>query len=110
VCRPGRGYGQHDPLVEYKRESLETFRNMENSILHNAANMLYNSLESAVVNSGANSQTTSSQITVQAKAFTAEPEIDLQKIKNSGIKLDEINRNDMCPCGSGKKYKKCHGK
>jgi preprotein translocase subunit SecA len=105
-----RGYGQHDPLVEYKRESLETFRNMENSILHNAANMLYNSLESAVVNSGANSQTTSSQITVQAKAFTAEPEIDLQKIKNSGIKLDEINRNDMCPCGSGKKYKKCHGK
>jgi preprotein translocase subunit SecA len=87
-----RGYGQHDPLVEYKREGLHRFRELEQSIIAAAANFLYNSLSESL-NGGVN--------------ISAPVAINLKDIK----KIDDIKigRNDSCPCGSGKKYKKCFG-
>ncbi len=103
-----RGYGQHDPLVEYKKESLDLFKAMEYSIVKNSANMLENSLQSAVIDSGTISLSPS--VPVAENNFSAQPVLTLEQVKNSGKNIGEIGRNDVCPCGSGKKYKKCHGK
>lgn len=98
-----RGYGQHDPLVEYKRESLRLFKQMEQSINTSVSNYLFYSLKEGVKNfregittsGGVKSSKTGSLPANQASVI-------------DGAK--EIGRNDPCPCGSGKKFKKCHGK
>jgi preprotein translocase subunit SecA len=91
-----RGYGQHDPLVEYKREGLRLFRDLEQSILATAANFLVHSLKESLKNQGFLSQ----DVSTPAPAV-----INLEQLKDQ----KEVGRNDLCPCGSGKKYKKCHG-
>jgi preprotein translocase subunit SecA len=84
-----RAYGQRDPLVEYKKEALIMFK----ELLDNYERMLVESIMHASINiQGASKQ-------MQAVAENRE---------NAGPK-DEIGRNDLCPCGSGKKYKKCCG-
>ncbi len=85
-----RGYGQHDPLVEYKRESLRLFKEMNVAIEKSIADFLYHSLKEGVNNYNNGVR-------------------EIEVTKNSEP-VKEIGRNDLCPCGSGKKYKKCHGK
>ena len=75
-----RAYGQKDPLVEYKREALEGFDNFHKLFRINLFQYLLN-------------------IRQQGHQH--------QMITDAGEK--KIGRNDPCPCGSGKKYKKCHG-
>jgi len=83
-----RAYGQRDPLVEYKNEGLRMFRQMEDSIKRTLAEM--------VLRMGP-------QIAASQKK-----QIDMPTgAPRSGA---QVGRNDPCPCGSGKKYKKCHGK
>ena len=95
-----RGYGQHDPLVEYKREGLRLFKELQYSIIKTSAEFLLSSLkESLKGNSFLNEENT-----IPAANNTININ-DIQQIKN----LKEVGRNDTCPCGSGKKYKKCHG-
>ncbi len=90
-----RAYGQRDPLVEYKKEGLRLFKEMEENIRNGVLNMM-----------------TKVDVTVASQ----NSEIEKQAIKITGSdvseykKTDEVGRNDMCPCGSGKKFKKCHGK
>ncbi|MEK7575687.1 MAG: preprotein translocase subunit SecA [Patescibacteria group bacterium] len=85
-----RAYGQRDPLIEYKNESLRLFRELEASINEKIIEMTVKiSSQSPVVSS-------------QTKNIG---NLELG-IKNSSGKA---GRNDPCPCGSGKKYKKCHG-
>ncbi len=82
-----RAYGQRDPLVEYKRDGLRFFREMESSIARQIAEFVV-AFDSDVSASFIKSDVSPS--TVSPKAA--------------------VGRNDPCPCGSGKKYKKCHGK
>ncbi len=99
-----RSYGQRDPLVEYKREGLSLFKEMQGAI---------------------NAQVISLLPHIGAGAFVAEEEKLKEtqkgmkmagaegKSDNSPVQIkdkNEVGRNDPCPCGSGKKYKKCHGK
>ncbi len=96
-----RGYGQHDPLVEYKRESLRLFKSMEHSISLSVSNYLLYSLKEGIKNykqgiQGGNRVT-------EVRAVNPEMSKFAENIKASG----EIGRNDLCPCGSGKKWKKC---
>jgi preprotein translocase subunit SecA len=93
-----RGYGQHDPLVEYKREGLAMFKQLEQSIRSTAANFLYHSLKESVT-------LLDSGVVVQSQPVNQINLEDLPKIDTS-----KTGRNDSCPCGSGKKYKHCHGK
>jgi preprotein translocase subunit SecA len=90
-----RAYGQRDPLVEYKREGLRLFKEMEAAVQAQVRSLL-----------------------PHIGATVARPEtIKLQEVRNdaeaitentSSIpKSSEPGRNDPCPCGSGKKYKKC---
>jgi preprotein translocase subunit SecA len=89
-----RAYGQHDPLVEYRHEASRLFRDFwvnYNAMVFMNIFRLANTPAVAVQN--------------QPKISLA-PNISAPK----DPKFDHIGRNDLCPCGSGKKYKKCHGK
>ncbi|MEW5907977.1 MAG: preprotein translocase subunit SecA [Patescibacteria group bacterium] len=88
-----RAYGQRDPLVEYKNEGLRIFRQMEFSINHMIGQMATK---------------------IEIKKENSKSEIlNSKQIPNTKYQIQntsrsKIGRNDPCPCGSGKKYKKCH--
>ncbi len=101
-----RGYGQKDPLQEYKREGFELFQGMVETIQRDVLKKLF-------------------RVQIQEQEETPR-EIDIERLekkrrmvisrgegqKNRTVKRSEpkVGRNDPCPCGSGKKYKKCHGR
>lgn len=89
-----RAYGQRDPLVEYKKDGLRFFRNMEASIGRQIAELIVSLDMSALMSFKA------SAIEAEAKAISDanRPEV---------LDGPKIGRNDPCPCGSGKKWKKC---
>ena len=98
-----RGYGQKDPLIEYKREGFDMFSSMMDRIKSDVLERLFR---------------------VQAVKGEQQPPTSIpapppRMILNRGEEpaapstvqrqADKVGRNDPCPCGSGKKYKKCHG-
>ncbi len=99
-----RAYGQRDPLVEYKREGLQLFKEMESSIIHT----IIESLPS--INAPLQAEAPLKTVAIHADASDSLNKKETNK--NSPVVNTEntVGRNDLCPCGSGKKYKKCHGK
>ncbi len=93
-----RAYGQREPLVEYKKDGLRFFKNMEVSIARQIAEFII------ALNMEALSSFKTAPITVEAREVS-----DVSSRPAISPKA-EVGRNDLCPCGSGKKYKKCHGK
>ncbi len=91
-----RAMGQRDPLVEYQREGFDMFSEMVDGVKRDSVRYLFHAQiakqeekpKVQVASSGGGPSTSSSG----AQAYS-----------------DKIGRNDPCPCGSGKKYKKCHG-
>lgn len=83
-----RGYGQKDPLIEYKNESYNMFQKLLGAIQSEIVNNFF-------------------KVTI-----TQNPPVDAEERKTRLEKPDKskIGRNDPCWCGSGKKYKKCHGR
>jgi preprotein translocase subunit SecA len=98
-----RAYGQRDPLVEYKKEGLRLFKDMQESVNAEILRLLPH------VGAGAFAQEEEKLKETQKgmKLAGAEGKTDGNA---SSKKKDEVGRNDPCPCGSGKKYKKCCGK
>ena len=98
-----RGYGQKDPLIEYKNESYRMFKMLLAAIDSEILNLVY---KVEITN---NAPTTDTQVTrAVAKENTKGP---IEKRGDSNkLSSKNIGRNELCPCGSGKKYKKCHGK
>ncbi len=105
-----RGYGQRDPLNEYKRESFELFDEMkthfEDTVVRNLFRIEPVSEEEMAQRQQqmverARRRMQSQQLSAPAKTTQPVP----KTIRN----VDKVGRNDPCPCGSGKKYKKCHG-
>ena len=97
-----RAMAQRDPLVEYQREGYELFAAMMDGIKEEIAGFLFN-VEVTVESSE-----------VQAKGIEAKPvsPIGLQYSaadENGNVTKNDVSRNAPCPCGSGKKYKRCHG-
>jgi preprotein translocase subunit SecA len=103
-----RAYGQRDPLVEYKREGLRLFKEMEQSVDHEIIRIL--TQVQGQVDTGSTNQVIELKQTADGLAggFVGAVPSDVSQVSVSGS--DKIGRNDPCPCGSGKKYKKCHGK
>lgn len=93
-----RAYGQRDPLVEYKREGLRLFKEMQVVI----DNQILNLLPHIAAQVAAPEQVRLQEVRNEAQEITKADE-------SKAIKKQEVGRNDPCPCGSGKKYKKCHG-
>ncbi|MEK7598618.1 MAG: preprotein translocase subunit SecA [Patescibacteria group bacterium] len=113
-----RGYGQRDPLIEYKREAFSMFsglmENVRSSIVHTIfrINVVQPGVrEAAPKNLKYSGPTEVEQFSSYAKA-SADKGADEKSETNQQpfINKDKVGRNDPCPCGSGKKYKKCHGK
>ncbi len=91
-----RAYGQREPIVEYKKDGLAMFKEMEEAFKEQVFSLI-------------------GTITEPAKAETTVPKEILltsytEPSELGGPKEKNVGRNSPCPCGSGKKYKKCHGK
>jgi preprotein translocase subunit SecA len=148
-----RGYGQHDPLVEYKRESFNLFEEMMQHFEEDTVRYLYmmrvvdeNGDEisyAATVGGGAQVRPSLGAAEVAQRAaapadgdgraprkmqtslddvekqFQRRKQRELEQARMAGagaantvqqvVRGEKVGRNDPCPCGSGKKYKKCHG-
>jgi preprotein translocase subunit SecA len=104
-----RGYGQKDPLIEYKREGFDLFAGMMERIKSDTLDRLFH--VQAVRHEGEQPAPPPQSIMSRPQARMTlnrgeEPvttQAPVQRTEN------KVGRNDPCPCGSGKKYKKCHG-
>jgi preprotein translocase subunit SecA len=128
-----RGYGQHDPLVEYKRESFEMFEDMMRRFQEETVRYLYLmqviepgapqvTVEAGGDGDGAGRRRRAAATSVDEleEAFQRRKRRELEQARMAGSgdyqpvqqrvrSGAKIGRNDPCPCGSGKKYKKCCG-
>jgi preprotein translocase subunit SecA len=109
-----RGYGQRDPLVEYKREAFRMFNELLAMIDRQVVYTVYK-IGFAVQAQEAQSLLTRRGLTVSAPAKTSddlhagEGSEDAKAAATSIEGEEKLGRNDPCYCGSGKKFKKCHG-
>ncbi|MEI8327954.1 MAG: preprotein translocase subunit SecA [Candidatus Taylorbacteria bacterium] len=120
-----RAYGQRDPLVEYKKEGLRLFKEMQNAMQAQIVRLLPNIVpvmngQQVTQGSGSGKGAGKNAVAGQAgiKSELREIHENAQMIgagdgsgdgSSSAVKEPEAGRNDPCPCGSGKKFKKCHG-
>ena len=145
-----RGYGQHDPLVEYKRESFDMFEEMMQRFQEETVRYLYlmqilerppdsvplprgpQGMSEQTLEAGAPSVITGGQggngrpprqiatsVDEIEEAFQRKKKRELEQARMAGAgdmqvqqvvrSGEKVGRNDPCPCGSGKKYKKCCG-
>ena len=92
-----RGYGQQDPLRAYTVEGFDLFNKMLQNIDQEITLFL---VKSEISQNQERQEISKSKMTNDGKV----------KLKNKPKKTEKVGRNDMCPCGSGKKYKQCCGK
>lgn len=116
-----RGYGQVDPLVEYKREGRKLFDDLELSIWNNAVdrlskiqvNVVYENPIEKVVSQSNTEEVFQKDINYgvldEANASASSDQLmDRQNAQQTVVKAPRPGRNEKCWCGSGKKYKNCH--
>ncbi len=94
-----RAYGQREPIVEYKKDGLMMFKEMEETFKEQAASLI------ATMNTEGHVHVKAEETGPKQTLVTSHTEPS----EVSGKTEKEVGRNDPCPCGSGKKYKKCHG-
>ena len=99
-----RAMAQRDPLVEYQREGYELFAAMMDAIKEELASLVFN-VEVTVEGDGS---------AIEAKGISNKPAqvTPLQYTaadENGVVTSGDVSRNSPCPCGSGKKFKRCHG-
>ncbi len=146
-----RGYGQHDPLVEYKRESFDMFEEMMKKFQEETVRYLYLMqilerppdagamgapggggpelqgpdagvplLRAGSGGNGRPPRQVATSVDELEEAFQRKKRRELEQARMAGggeqrtvqqvvRGAEKVGRNDPCPCGSGKKYKKCHG-
>jgi len=94
-----RAYGQREPIVEYKKEGLYMFKEMEKAFKEQVISLI----------SSMNTEKTSGLVKEESTPRQTLVTSHTEPSEISGKKEKTVGRNDPCPCGSGKKYKKCHG-
>jgi preprotein translocase subunit SecA len=107
------GYGQKDPLVEYKKQSFDLFQEMLDRIDTNTIRSLFN----LQIVSGDPPETVRRRAPLRPSPLTftgpnqgaAPAGEEAGRTKTVVRDQPKVGRNQLCPCGSGKKYKKCHG-
>jgi preprotein translocase subunit SecA len=137
-----RGYGQHDPLVEYKRESFDMFEAMMERFEEETVRYLYlmqvieapsrapqhaisagdfetNDQAVAAFSTAARRNRATTSMDDMEEAFQRRKRRELEQARMAGagdagtvqqvVRGEKVGRNNPCPCGSGKKYKKCCG-
>ena len=96
-----RGYAQNNPVVEYQAEGFRMFNDMIGSIEFDVTRLMMK----AQIHEQERPQTEHNISTTATRNIAAQ-QAQLPK----DVDLSQIGRNDQCPCGSGKKFKNCHGK
>ncbi|MEI7435467.1 MAG: preprotein translocase subunit SecA [bacterium] len=124
-----RAYGQRDPLVEYKRDAFEMFENLMDDIREDIATRSFRAQTERMARAAMNLMPTAlvheqvsvfgggggaGQATGQPAQIVQGGDEAMQSALKAGIHpvkrdMPKVGRNDTCPCGSGKKYKKCCG-
>jgi preprotein translocase subunit SecA len=131
-----RGYGQRDPLVEYKKESFDLFQGMKSRVDEEIVRYLWwlrpvlagedapmpvrrpAPRRPPLITNDPVAESASASIFGASRAAAPARRAGAQQLPRVGgddviktVRRDEpkVGRNDPCPCGSGKKYKKCHG-
>ena len=115
-----RGYAQKNPKQEYKRESFELFQNLLNEVKYQTVKYLslvqVRSPEEAQAEAQRRQEAAKARMKfehAQASALSekSDEEGDTAAKKQEPLRATQkVGRNEPCPCGSGKKYKQCHGK
>ena len=106
-----RAYGQRDPLIEFKKESFEYFEKMKERIENDAVRFLFH-LEPMTEEDRRREQERRAREQEQIFAAASRSKAGVSAkggVKQVRRKTAKVGRNDPCPCGSDKKYKKCHG-
>jgi preprotein translocase subunit SecA len=106
-----QGYAQHDPLVEYKREAYRMFSDLNAQINKQVAHAIFKipTAERTALRYF-QPRTNGQPLIFSGAAKTSDEKSGTSS--SSAIadqKFKDVGRNDPCPCGSGKKFKKCHG-
>ena len=96
-----RRYGQNNPVVEYQSESFRMFNDMIGSIEFDVTRLMMK----AQIHEQERPRTEHSISTTATRNIAAQ-----QQDIPADIDLSQVKRNDLCPCGSGKKFKNCHGR
>ena len=126
-----RAYSQRDPLVEYQREGFDMFGAMMDGIKEESVGFLFNldvTIEDEeeeegeeleveaeehhplIMAKGLEAPKTPTALTYSAPSETGEAErTGAGPVTTADDPFATVGRNDLCPCGSGKKYKRCHG-
>ena len=104
-----RAYGQKDPVVQYRLEGFDMFDEMINNIKLDVTKILMNIRAAGDTKRQETVKITGAALeAIHSVDGGSKIGTDIDKtVRNEGPK---IGRNDLCPCGSGKKYKNCHGK
>lgn len=127
-----RGYAQKDPKQEYKREAFDLFVSMLDRLKHETVTILARGqlraeenadleeqkrrreeqmqFEHAQAPEAAQEQPPSEQQAPAGMPFSPQQRTEMPKVETFVRDDEKVGRNDPCPCGSGKKYKQCHGK
>jgi preprotein translocase subunit SecA len=102
-----RGYGQRDPLVEYKKESYELFEGLMGRIEEDTLRFLFllQPVEEKKQAEQIEKKRRHAEFVMSQQSNNGGDEGTRQAKRDSS----KVGRNDPCPCGSGKKFKKCHG-
>ena len=96
-----RGYAQNNPVVEYQSEGFRMFQAMIGAIEFDVTRTMMK----AQIHQQERERTTERATTMAEKNIAAQ-DVQVQ----SDIDYSNVKRNDLCPCGSGKKFKNCHGR
>ena len=96
-----RGYAQNNPVVEYQSESFRMFNDMIGSIEFDVTRLMMK----AQIHEQERPRTEHNIVTTATRNISAQ-ESDLPE----DVDLAKVGRNELCPCGSGKKFKNCHGR
>ncbi|ASK62724.1 preprotein translocase subunit SecA [Virgibacillus phasianinus] len=97
-----RAYGQNDPLQEYQAEGFAMFEQMVIAIEEEVSKY--------VMKAQIRQNLQREEVAKDTQAVSGSEDDGKKKAKKPYVKKENIGRNDPCPCGSGKKYKNCHGK
>lgn len=100
-----RAYGQNNPLVEYQTEGYKMFEEMVGAIEYEVTRLFMK----AEIRQNVQREQVSTGEAVQPTTGDAKQNSNTSA-KKQPVHVNKVGRNDPCPCGSGKKYKNCHGK
>jgi preprotein translocase subunit SecA len=95
-----QAYGQRDPLVVYKTEGFRMFGQLQENIQHDVVRAIYR-VQPVVAQQPVQTRVTENNLTTNAPTDNS--------VTNAPRRTTKIRPNEPCPCGSGKKYKHCHG-